>query len=172
MLRFIKRNFRDCPQAVNEIMYMSLVRPLLEYAGCVWDPYAEGMKHDLEMVQRRVARFVLNDYDRHSSVTDMLSSIGWKSLETRLREARLCLMFKLYHGDMKLDVSNIIYKPHYMGRNDHEKKIRRIQSRLLSYHNSFFPKTVRDWNTLSSGLVETNSVVEFKKLLSTTDTHM
>ena len=73
---------------------------------------------------------------------------------------------------MKLDVSNIIYKPHYMGRKDHEKKIRIIQSRLLSYHNSFFPKTVRDWNTLSSGLVETNSVVEFKELLSTTDTHM
>ena len=76
------------------------------------------------------------------------------------------------HGDMKLDVSNITYRPHYIGRNGHEKKISKIQSRLLSYHNSFFPKTVRDWNTFSSSLVETNSVVEFKELLSTTDTHM
>ena len=42
-----------------------------------------------------------------------------------------------------------------------------------SFHTTtFFPKTVRDWNTLSSGLVETNSVVEFKELLSSTDTHM
>ena len=98
MLRFIKINFRDCPQAANEIMYMSLVRPLLEYASCVWDPCAEGMKHDLEMVQRRAARFVLNDYDRHSSVTDMLSSNGWKTLETRRREARLCLMFNTRTG--------------------------------------------------------------------------
>ena len=82
-------NFRDCPQAVTEIIYMSIVRPLLEYVSCVWDPCAEGMKHDLEVVQRRAAILVLNDYDRHSSVTGMLSSTGWKTLETRRREARL-----------------------------------------------------------------------------------
>ena len=76
MLRFVKRNFKGCPREVKEIVYTSLVRPLIEYASCVWDPNAEGMKRNLEMIQRRAARFTLNDYSRESSVTYMLSTIG------------------------------------------------------------------------------------------------
>ena len=165
MLRFIKRNFKGCPQAVKEIVYMSMVRPLLEYASCVWDPCGEGLKHDIEMVQRRAARFVLNDYDRTSSVNDMICKIGWDTLEIRRREARLCFMFKVYHGTSKLEVSSIVLEPSYVGRNDHQKKIRRLPSRLLPYHNSFFPKTIRDWNGLPEFMLNTGCVEEFKKLL-------
>ena len=89
MLRSITRNFRGCPQLVKETVYLSLVRPLLEYASCVWDPSGEGLKHELEMVQRRAARFVLDDYARNSSVTHMLSRIGWNTLEIRRKINRL-----------------------------------------------------------------------------------
>ena len=166
MLRFIKRNFKDCPQSVKETVYLSLVRPLLEYASCVWDPSAEGLKQDLEMVQRRAARFVLNDFDRNSSVDQMLSKIGWERLEKRRKQARLCLLFKFYHDIIKVDASSIILDPNYVGRKDHNKKIRRIQSRLFPYHTSFFPKTIRDWNTLPGHVIETNNLMEFKKLLN------
>ena len=166
MLRFIKRNFRGCPQEVKKTVYASLVRPLLEYSSCVWDPSAEGTKHDLEMVQRRAARFVLDDYDRNSSVTRMLSEIGWEALETRRKASRLIMLHKLYHGNSKLDVSSIILEPHYLGRNDHRKKVRRIQSRLLSYHNSYFPRTIRDWNKLQADTVETDNCKEFRKYVS------
>ena len=96
MLRFIKRNFKGCPQAVKETVYTSLIRPLLEYASCVWDPSGEGLKHELEMVQRRAARFVLDDYDRNSSVNDMLSKIGWNTLENRRKSSRMYYMFNMY----------------------------------------------------------------------------
>ena len=39
--------------------------------------------HQIEMVQRKAARFVYNDYSRHSSVTDMLNQLNWLSLEKR-----------------------------------------------------------------------------------------
>ena len=166
MLRFIKRNFRGCPQLVKETVYLSLVRPLLEYASCVWDPSGEGLKHELEMVQRRAARFVLDDYARNSSVTHMLSRIGWNTLEIRRKINRLSIMFKMYHGTSKLDVSNVILEPNYIGRHDHRRKIRRIQSRLLPYHNSFFPRTIREWNNLSAAVLEIESFNEFKKMCS------
>ena len=167
MLRFIKRNFRGCPQLVKETVYLSLVRPLLEYASCVWDPSGEGLKHELEMVQRRAARFVLDDYARNSSVTDMLSRIGWNTLESRRKINRLSILFKLYHRSCKLDVSNIILKPNYIGRHDHQRKIRRIQSRLLPYHNSFFARTIREWNCLSAAVLDMETVNEFKRMCST-----
>ena len=168
MLRFIKRNFKGCPQAVKKNVYTALVRPLVEYACCVWDPCGEGMKHELEMVQRRAARFVLDDYNRESSVTDMLSNIGWEILESRRKEARLCLLFKMYHNRSKFDVSNIILDPCYVGRNDHRKKIRRLQSRILPYHTSFFPKTIRDWNRLSQNTMNVESLKDFKKMFGQT----
>ena len=167
MLRFIKRNFRGCPQLVKETVYLSLVRPLLEYASCVWDPSGEGLKHELEMVQRRAARFVLDDYARNSNVTHMLSRIGWKTLEIRRKINRLSIMFKMHHGTSKLNVSNVILEPNYIGRHDHRRKIRRIQSRLLPYHNSVFPRTIREWNNLSAAVLEIESFNEFKKMCST-----
>ena len=163
MLRFIKRNFKGCPQSVKESVYVSLVRPLLEYSSCAWDPCAEGLKHQLEMVQRRAARFVLNNYTRDSSVSEMLSEIGWNLLETRRKIARLCLMFNIYHGCGNL--GNHIEKPYYVSRNDHQKKIRRIQSQLLSYYSSFFPKTIREWNQLNGETIQATTIQEFKAML-------
>ena len=165
MLRFVKRNFEGCPREVKEIVYTSLVTPLIEYASCVWDPNAEGMKRNLEMIQRRAARFTLNDHSRESNVTDMLSAIGWDTLEARRKVSRLCFLFKLYHDDSRHDTENIILRPDYIGRNDHPKKIRRIQSRLLLYHNSFFPKTIREWNQLDINLAAIETLSYFKAIL-------
>ena len=37
-LNFLKRNLHSCPSTVKEKCYKSLVRPIMEYASCVWDP--------------------------------------------------------------------------------------------------------------------------------------
>ena len=37
-----------------------------------------------------------SDYSRDSSVTELLDTVGWQSLETHRREARL--LFKVAHG--------------------------------------------------------------------------
>jgi hypothetical protein len=36
---FLQRNLRGCPQDVKAQAYTTLVRPVLEYASTVWDPY-------------------------------------------------------------------------------------------------------------------------------------
>ena len=39
-------------------LYLSLVRPMMEYASCVWDPHEIVNIQALEKVQRRAARWV------------------------------------------------------------------------------------------------------------------
>ena len=62
---FLKRNIHQCPISIKANCYKSLVRPILEYRGyaaAVWSPHLQYHIHQLEKVQRRAARFVMNDY--------------------------------------------------------------------------------------------------------------
>lgn len=52
----------------------------------------------LERVQRKAARFVTGNYDRTTSVTEMLQDLQWDTLETMRRHARLSTMYKMCHG--------------------------------------------------------------------------
>jgi hypothetical protein len=72
-----------------------LVRPLVEYASPVWDPYHQTEIDRIEMVQRRAARYVTSSHNNRSSVNQMLEHLEWKSLEQRRKDARLTMMYKI-----------------------------------------------------------------------------
>ena len=72
---FLQRNLRKCPRNIKELGYKTLVRPIIEYASTIWDPHTIKK---IKMVQRRAA-------NRRCSVTAMLQSLGWATLE-RLRQ--------------------------------------------------------------------------------------
>ena len=72
---------------------MSLVRPILEYSSIVWDPYSKQTVNELEMVQRRAARFVVGNYSYHASPTAMIKELGWQSLVER--RAKAVMMYKI-----------------------------------------------------------------------------
>ena len=65
------------------------VRPILEYASPVWDPFRQKDIDCLEKVQRRCARFVHQDFSREKSVTHMINSLGWESLAERRAKAKV-----------------------------------------------------------------------------------
>ena len=78
-------------------MYTSLVRPILEYATQVWDPYQKSLLYKIEMIQRRAARWVFSNYDFHSSVSSMLKDLNWSTLEERRKASRLTLLSRIVH---------------------------------------------------------------------------
>ena len=57
-LNFIKRNLHKCTSNTKSLAYTSLVRPTLEYASSVWDPFLNKNILAIEMIQRRAARWV------------------------------------------------------------------------------------------------------------------
>ena len=75
--------------------YKTLVRSLVEYSSSVWSPYTKSNIARLEMVQRRAAHWTLSEYSPYASVTQMLQSLGWRSLEQRRCDSRLCLFYKI-----------------------------------------------------------------------------
>ena len=91
-LGLLKGNVRIKNVQLKSVAYNSLVRPHLEYAVPVWDPYTKKIIDKLEMIQRRAARHVLDRYHYSASVTEMLNELGWKSLEERTKHMRLTMM--------------------------------------------------------------------------------
>ena len=77
-----------------------MVRPILEYASPVWDPYQQTDIKALEQVQRRAARYVFNGYSTRTPgcVTKMLDDLEWDPLEVRRRHNRLSMLYRMQHN--------------------------------------------------------------------------
>ena len=81
----------------------SLVRSGLEYVSVVWNPHLKKDIDNLEKIQRRAARYTVSDYQRTSSVTANVTSLGWDTLQQRRQQARMCMMHKILHDDVDID---------------------------------------------------------------------
>ena len=77
---FLQRNLKPCPITVKTTCYNSLIRSILDYASVIWSPYTQKNIQAVESVQRRSARFVTNNYSPYTSVTNLLTNLGWKPL--------------------------------------------------------------------------------------------
>ena len=88
-LAFLRRNISRCPSEIKAQCYTSLVQPVIEYAATAWDLYTARNIQQLEAVQHRAARFVTGDYKTTSSTSQMITNLGWSSLQQR-RTGQAC----------------------------------------------------------------------------------
>ena len=101
-LGMVCRNIKKAPTSVKEQIFKTLIRPQLEYASCMWSPWLKQDILELEKVQRRAAHFVYNNYWPTASVTEMISTLNWETLEKRREKARLCMLYKTINGLIKI----------------------------------------------------------------------
>ena len=70
------------------------IRSQLEYASSAWSPWLKQDILEIKKVQRRVARFMHNNYWPLASVTQMLCTLDWETLETRCQNIQLFMLLK------------------------------------------------------------------------------
>ena len=76
---------------------------IITQPGTVWDPHCIYLEEQLEKVQKRVARFVLNNYSyEEGSISEIMETLQWKPLKERRRENRLILFYKGLNGQAKI----------------------------------------------------------------------
>ncbi|XP_070196706.1 uncharacterized protein [Littorina saxatilis] len=142
-----------------------MVRPTLEYAATVWDPHLEQEKAPLEKVQRRAARYVFNNYtDRNpGSVTTMLNKLYWDSLETRRQNMRLVMLYKIKNSLVAIAAAAYTFpsdpRTRGAGRLHQEYALHPALS------NSFFPRTISEWNKLPTLVSSAPSLESFRSRL-------
>ena len=167
-LGLIRRNLRHCPRDAKTTAYFSVVRSTTDYCSAIWDPYLEKDKTKLERVNRRAARVVCNKTDPrdHTSITNLLrDSLGWPTLEHRRRHLRLTLMYKICHQQIAVPPTQLL-PPNCPTRSNHQYKYQTIQTHTEVYRNSFYPRTIPDWNRLPAEAVNCPSADSFRQQLA------
>ena len=167
-LGVIKRNLHSCPEEIKSRAYTTLLRPMLEYSSAAWDPHRKYQVNCLEMVQRRAARFVTRTQGTDEGcVTRALNHLQWPTLESRRKVARLSLLHKTLHGKASVAMpSYVTHKPDLRTRGSHPMKFLTIQSNCDEYKNSFWPRTIREWNKLPPAVLDINNTELFKTKLT------
>ena len=163
---FLKRNIRSAPQSAKETAYKTFVRPIVEYAAVTWAPFTDTKTSKIEMVQRRAARFVSNDYRRTSSVTEMISTLGWDTLQKRRDLARLSMMYRILLHLVDIPVEPYLTPSTSMTRG-HDSRFFQIRTSNTTYQQSFFPRTVILWNQLPQTAVSQTTLEAFQNQLAT-----
>ena len=146
---------------------MSLVRPLLEYATAAWDPYRKSHVEILEQVQRRAARFVQADYRRKSSVSAMLQLMDWPTLETRRQANRLTVFYKAVNGLIAIPLDQLAHPSRVTRQSSLHQTYIQLTSHCDAYKFSYFPRTVKSWNSLSEAVRNKPSVDSFRLAITT-----
>ena len=184
-LGFVRRNLLNSPKASRLTAYISLVRSLLEYGSIIWDPYVQKDIDKLERIQRQAARFICRDYHTRvpGCVSNMLKDLDLPTLQTRRRNLRLSFLFKVAEGmlpplppDVYLtqmknkrkikptNFENCVSKNivnNYITNNSRPFEIPKNNG-CDAYKNSFFVRTIPEWNGLANHIVTAESIETFK----------
>ena len=169
-LNFVRRNLSKCDESIKSAAYLGLIRPKLEYASAVWDPHLSKDINTIERVQRIAARWVKSNYNWENSVSNMLSELHWPTLHNRRLISRLTLLYKGLHNLITLDIPSYITittTTSHITRFQHSFHFNLPTARTNHYHNSYFLKTFRDWNSLPISAIEANTLNCFYNQLCT-----
>ena len=159
----LHRNYNRCPTKTKSALCLCLVRPILEYAAPVWEPYHHTDIYQLEAVQRRAARFVMNCYDHYQSVTKMLHNLEWPTLEQCRDHAKIIMLYKTVHGLVHIQSDIPLTYTNAVNTRGHHLKMQQPSGRIDAYLaiDSFFSSAVKLWNSLQSNLIDSPSLDNF-----------
>ena len=169
-----KQAFQRCYQILKSFQskniwtlvkaFTTFIRPILEYATTIWNPYMKKDKISIERVQRFYTRKICNRCNiQYSSYSDRLYKLNLKSLEHRRMEFDIIMVYKVVHNLVYLPQNEFFefYNSPYNTRR-HEFCLKQKSFKSTIQHNFFKNRIVPIWNQLPSEIVSTQTLENFK----------
>ena len=161
VLASIKRTIRYMDKSVFTLLYKSIVRPILEFCGAVWNPHLVKQIKAIESVQRRATKLVPNI--KHLSYKDRLTALKLPTLEYRRKRGDMILTYKILKDHVDTNPS-LFFKMNNSSRTrGHELKLFKSRSCLDVRKYVFSNRIVEDWNKLPINVIQSPSAQEFEK---------
>ena len=151
-----------------EIIYMSFIRPIIEYADVIWDNCTQYEKTELDKIQHEAARIVTG-CTKLVSLNQLSTESGWESLESRRLKHKLILFYKMVNNGVPDYLSSLV--PETVGQASqlnlrNSGDFRNVGSRTVQYSRSFVPSVIDAWNALPDEVKSADNIDSFKFLLN------
>ena len=146
-------------------LFISHIRPILDYCSTVWNLGYLGDVRKLESVQRRWTANVSGleglDYP------ERLQRLNLFSIRGRLKRADLIKLWKAFRSDV--DILGLFEREFHTSTRGHRYKLSLPLCHSESLRRFFSARTVEEWNRLPATVVEAQTLTTFKARL---DAHM
>ena len=145
-------------------IYLTFIRPTLEYACEVWDGCFEREVAKLEKVQLESARIVTG-LPKFASRDSLYYETGWEPLSCRRKSRKLTTFYKMHNKVCPQYLCNCL-PPTVSSISDHNlrnnENYTTPRSRLRMSLTSFIPSTVSIWNNLDLNVRNSPNISCFK----------
>lgn len=140
-------------------IYLTCIRPHLEYACQLWDPFTDKSIQALEAVQKFACKVCLKqwnlDYDT------MLQFLNLPPLSARRQYLKLTTMYNIVNGSLCFP-SGIFVQSNFPYHCNRSANFARPFARTNYLFHSFVPNVISLWNNLPSSVKTSSSVSTFK----------
>ena len=92
--------------------------------------------------------------------------LNWRSLADRRTDARRVMLYKITHELVAIPKTDVLIPPVRFSRNMHSLSYQIPSTRIQLRQQSFFLRTIRNWNSLPLNTVKSDSVESFKSAVS------
>jgi len=164
------RRLRPCFTAhvnIANMLYKAMALPLLDYCDTVWDSCGVGRQQQLQVLQNRAARVVLQLNLQASSVLNLHEKLSWQYLAGRRRDHVCIMVYKCINGLAPTYLSSIF---------SHNHNLHNYQTRQTSLlYKPFFKTTTgqrtfsyrgaKHFNSLPAYIKQVQSLNSFKSAL-------
>ena len=165
IMGLIRRSFSFLDCKLFKKLFITFVRPHLEYAQAVWAPHLIKHINMIENVQRRATKLV--DGLNNVEYSDRLKRLNLPTLAYRRARGDMIEVYKHFHTYDKPTLSHSFKPRDRLSRkhnfqlvpNTSKDGIRGIQT------NSFYHRTARTWNDLPRDIVNAENINIFKNKL-------
>ncbi|KAG7166732.1 RNA-directed DNA polymerase from mobile element jockey-like 30 [Homarus americanus] len=163
VLGFISRSVSNKSAEVLLQLYLSLVRPHLDYAVQFWCPNYRMDINSLESVQLRMTKIIPGL--RNLPYQDRLKKLNLHSLERRRVRGDMIEVFKWVKGINKGDIDKDFIISEQDKTRSNGFKLDKFRFRREIGRNWFTNRVVDEWNKLSNFVVSAGTLKSFKRRL-------
>ena len=144
-------------------LYLSCIRPDLEYAAPVWSPHLKGQIEDIESVQKLALRVCCKSWDVHYQM--LLSKSNIPSLSKRRLFLCLSFLFNIVKESYSLPKHAPIElrESHHYSRS-HNLTLKDPFAKTKTFYYSFFCDTICHWNALPPDIIDSISMLNTLKI--------
>lgn len=165
LLGLIKRCFHNVDMKTLRLLFVSIVRPHLEFANVVWHPRFKRDMKMIEQVQHRATRIIPEL--RKLSYEERLRRLQLPSLVYRRLRGDVIEVYKYLHGAYAINGDSFLrlMEPRSMVTRGHEYKLLKARVNTRIRENYFAARVVDCWNRLPAEIVCASSLNVFKNKL-------